>query len=154
MALGQASLQQALALALKYKCPKWELNAVYANSLLLHWQHSPATVVPLVRQVFPALMERPYGTVHQLLLCTWPELQVLPHVPSLHVFLASSTLGASSFCFLHQPCIEHPSCFVNPASIFPLLWVPFLQRCCPFPKPEISTWPGFWDVFSAFVTMQ
>ncbi|DBB06293.1 hypothetical protein WJX77_007210 [Trebouxia sp. C0004] len=75
VALGQASLQQALALALKYNCPQWELNFVYANSLLLHWQHSPATVVPLVRQVFPALMEKPYGTVHQLLLCTWPELQ-------------------------------------------------------------------------------
>ncbi|KAL0036267.1 hypothetical protein WJX79_010808 [Trebouxia sp. C0005] len=75
VARGQASLQQALALALKYKCPKWELNFVYANSLLLHWQHSPATVVPLVRQVFPALMEQPYGTVHQLLHRTWPELQ-------------------------------------------------------------------------------
>ncbi len=115
MALGQASLQQALALALKYKCPKWELNFVYANSLLLHWQHSPATVVPLVRQVFPALMEQPYGTVHQLLRCTWPELQVLSHIPSLHLsllpapsvhLLLASYISLAASCFAYYPCFE------------------------------------------------
>ena len=130
MALGQASLQQALALALKYKCPQWELNFVYANSLLLHWQHSPATVVPLVRQVFPALMEQPYGTVHQLLLCTWPELQVMLHEASLHVLLASCSHGASSFLLsasaLH-PLALHTVlavsallCFMTPARMLPL----------------------------------
>ncbi len=77
VALGQASLQRALTLALKYNCPQWNLTFVYANSLLLHWQHSPGSVVPVVRQVFPTLMEQPYATVQQLLLQTWPELQVL-----------------------------------------------------------------------------
>ena len=77
---GQASFQQALALALKYNYPKWDLTFVYANSLLLHWQHSPGTVVPLLKQVFPDLMEQPYTTVQQLLLCTWPELQVHHHI--------------------------------------------------------------------------
>ncbi len=156
MALGQASLQQALALALKYSCPKWELNFVYANSLLLHWQHSPATVVPLVRQVFPALMEQPYGTVHQLLLCTWPELQVLYPmyppcifsllpVPLRHLLLASCTLGACSSCFVCQPCIYSFWLCVHPC-MFSLHRVPSLNGFMGMlyiSEPMISTWPRF-----------
>ena len=76
VALGQGSLKQALALAEKYSSPKWELTFVYTSSLLLSWQHQTEVVVPVVRQIFPALMERPYDTVQQLLLVTWPELQV------------------------------------------------------------------------------
>ncbi len=135
---------------------------MYANSLLLHWQHSPATVVPLVRQVFPALMEQPYGTVHQLLLCTWPELQVLLHVSSLHLFLVWCTVSASSFLLsasalhllaLHTVlAVSALLCLVNPACIFSLLWVPSLQKRCPFTNSEMSTWPGLWNVHTAFVT--
>ena len=76
VALGQGSLTQALALAEKYSSPKWELNFVYTSSLLLSWQHQTEAVVPVVRQIFPALMERPHDTVCQLLLVLWPELQV------------------------------------------------------------------------------
>lgn len=74
--LGQGSLEHALALAEKYSSPKWDLVFVYTTSLLLTWQHQTEVVVPVVRQVFPALMEKPSATVHQLLLLTWPELQV------------------------------------------------------------------------------
>lgn len=76
VALGQGSLEQALALADKYSSPKWELTFTYTSSLLLTWQHQTEEVVPVVRQIFPALMQKPSATVHQLLLVTWPELQV------------------------------------------------------------------------------
>ena len=74
--LGQGSLEQALALADKYSSPKWHLTFTYTSSLLLTWQHQTEVVVPVVRQIFPALMQEPSATVHQLLLVTWPELQV------------------------------------------------------------------------------
>lgn len=76
VALGQGSLEQALALADKYSSPKWDLVFTYTGSLLLTWQHQTEVVVPVVRQIFPALMQKPSATVHQLLLVTWPELQV------------------------------------------------------------------------------
>ena len=76
VALGQGSLQQAVALADKYGSPKWDLTFTYTSSLLLTWQHQTEVVVPVVRQIFPALMEKPSSTVHHLLLVTWPELQV------------------------------------------------------------------------------
>ena len=34
-----------------------------------------------------------------------------------------------------------------------LLWATSLQQWCPFANPEISTWRGFWNVFTAFVTI-
>lgn len=76
VALGQGSLEHALALADKYSSPKWDLVFGYTTALLLTWQHQTEVVVPVVRQVFPALMEKPSATVHQMLLFTWPELQV------------------------------------------------------------------------------
>ena len=76
VALGQGSLEQALVLADKYSSPRWRLNFVYTSSLLLSWQHQTEVIVPVVRQIFPALMEKPFVTVQQLLLVTWPELQV------------------------------------------------------------------------------
>ena len=76
IALGQGSLEQALALADKYGSPKWDLVFTYTSSLVLTWQHQTEVVVPVVRQIFPALMQKPSATVHQLLLVTWPELQV------------------------------------------------------------------------------
>lgn len=76
VALGQGSMEHALALAEKYSSSKWDLMFVYTSSLLLTWQHQTEVVVPVVRQIFPVLMEKPAATVHQLLLVTWPELQV------------------------------------------------------------------------------
>ena len=34
-----------------------------------------------------------------------------------------------------------------------MLWVPSLQNWCPFSRPELSAWPGFWNVLTGFVTI-
>ena len=73
---GQAVFQQALALALRYNSPKWDMHFVYVHNLLLSWQHSTGSIVGVVKQVFPELMAEPYETVRRLLVVTWPELQV------------------------------------------------------------------------------
>lgn len=72
---GQGRFQQALALAQKYNSPTWDLQFQYLHSLMLHWQHASSVIVPLVKDLFPALMQQPYKTVQRSLVQTWPELQ-------------------------------------------------------------------------------
>ena len=72
---GQGRFHQALALAQKYNSPSWDLHFHYLHSLMLHWQHESSAIVPLVKELFLALMQRPFGTVQGILGQTWPELQ-------------------------------------------------------------------------------
>lgn len=72
---GQGRFQQALALAQKYNSPTWELHFQYLHSLMLQWQHASSVVVPLVKDLFPDLMQQPYKTVQRSMVQTWPELQ-------------------------------------------------------------------------------
>lgn len=72
---GQGRFRKALALAEKYDSPIWELYWQYLHCLMLHWQHAPSDIVPLVKDLLPGLMQQPLKTVEGILVQTWPELQ-------------------------------------------------------------------------------
>ena len=42
---------------------------------MLHWQHAPSDIVPLVKDLLPGLMQQPFKTVEGILVQTWPDLQ-------------------------------------------------------------------------------
>ena len=75
MPTGQGRFRKALALADKYNSPTWELYWQYLHCLMVHWQHAPSDIVPLVKDLLPGLMQQPFKTVKGILVQTWPELQ-------------------------------------------------------------------------------